>query len=280
MSLRRHTIAFGLTTLLYAAAVVLLWRLQPHAKPFALHPQKAQRLHVSLSAFRKPSPKSQVSQPSQAEPTPPKPEPQQTKLEPKPEPKRPEPVPDLPEPKPEPKPMEQPKRQPDDKPPVVKPPVKPKPHPTQKAKHPKRTAKSKVHRKPRPHRRKPTRTAATHKKHTKAKRKSAASSHAPSRAASVQSAAQTQAFLAALRRRIEAHKFYPPVAKRRGMQGSVRVRFRVLQNGNVSAVRVSGSRLFFRSAKEAVRAAFPVSTKHAGVRFPLDVTLTLHYRLR
>ena len=87
-------------------------------------------------------------------------------------------------------------------------------------------------------------------------------------------------FLAKVRDRINRNKSYPRIAKRRGMQGSVKVNFTILPNGHVSAITVSGPRAFHRSAKKAVEKAFPVSVKHIPMRLPEEVSITLHYKLR
>jgi protein TonB len=92
-------------------------------------------------------------------------------------------------------------------------------------------------------------------------------------------AASKRKFLAKLRARIERAKRYPPMAKRRGLQGRVKVRFTVTASGNVRNITLSGSSLFFSSARKAVKEAFPIDTRGAKVTFPLTVTLTLRYRL-
>jgi len=87
-------------------------------------------------------------------------------------------------------------------------------------------------------------------------------------------------FLAEVRRKINQHKSYPKIAKRRGMQGIVRVRFTILANGNVGNISVSGPKVFHRSARRAVQSAFPVSTKNVPVSLPKRVNLTLRYQLK
>jgi protein TonB len=83
-----------------------------------------------------------------------------------------------------------------------------------------------------------------------------------------------------VRRKIEKNKYYPRIAKKRGMEGVVKVKFKILANGNVSNISVSGSKLFHSSAKEAIKNSFPISVKNIPIALPKDVTLPLHYRIR
>ena len=92
--------------------------------------------------------------------------------------------------------------------------------------------------------------------------------------------AQRNRFLAMIRTRIDRAKHYPRIAKKRGIQGNVRVTFTIRQNGTVTDIQIEGPRVFHTSAKEAVQAAFPVDTTNVPVSFPLEVRLNLHYRIR
>ncbi len=93
-------------------------------------------------------------------------------------------------------------------------------------------------------------------------------------------ASQKNKFLAKIRRNINKHKSYPKIAKRRGMQGSVKVRFTILASGNVGHISVSGPKVFHNSAKRAVKGAFPINTKNAPISLPQSVNLTLRYQLK
>jgi len=85
-------------------------------------------------------------------------------------------------------------------------------------------------------------------------------------------------FIARLKAKINAHKSYPRIAQKRGMQGNVNVRFRITSSGKLTNLTASGPKIFIRSAKQAVKSAFPLSTR--GTSLPLNVTLTLSYRLK
>ncbi len=92
------------------------------------------------------------------------------------------------------------------------------------------------------------------------------------------SSAGKSRFIARLKAKINANKTYPRIAQKRGMQGSVKVRFRITSAGKVSSLTASGPRIFTKSAKRAVRKAFPISTR--GASLPMNVTFTLNYHLK
>ena len=85
-------------------------------------------------------------------------------------------------------------------------------------------------------------------------------------------------FLARLKAKIDANKVYPRIARKRGMQGKVKVHFKVTVSGKLANLSVSGPRVFVNSAKSAVRKSFPVST--SGASLPVNVSLVLNYRLK
>ncbi len=87
-------------------------------------------------------------------------------------------------------------------------------------------------------------------------------------------------FLAQVRRKINQHKSYPKIAKKRGMQGKVKVRFTILSSGNVGHISIKGPKVFHSSARHAVKNAFPINVKSVPITLPQSVNLTLHYQLR
>lgn len=95
-----------------------------------------------------------------------------------------------------------------------------------------------------------------------------------------QRAAAKQHFLSRLRAKIDRAKSYPHAAKRRGIQGVVRVRFTILKSGKVSDITLKGPSLFYRSARHAIEKAFPVDTSHTHLHFPMVVNLSLRYQIR
>jgi len=87
-------------------------------------------------------------------------------------------------------------------------------------------------------------------------------------------------FLARIRAKINRAKSYPRIAQKRGMQGTVKVRFTILKNGRVGHISVSGPKVFHNSAKSAVKKAFPINTKNAPLSLPTTVNLSLRYQLK
>jgi protein TonB len=94
------------------------------------------------------------------------------------------------------------------------------------------------------------------------------------------SPARKNKFLNQLRAKISRNKTYPRIAQRRGMQGSVKVRFTILRNGDVSNIQITGKKVFYKSARNAVKKAFPINVKKAPLSLPTTVNLTLHYQIR
>ncbi len=97
---------------------------------------------------------------------------------------------------------------------------------------------------------------------------------------SITSAAEKNQFLANLRAKINKHKSYPRIAQKRGMQGTVKVEFTILSNGNVGNISVSGPKVFHSSARNAVESAFPVNVKSAPISLPKSINVTLRYQIR
>ena len=94
------------------------------------------------------------------------------------------------------------------------------------------------------------------------------------------SLAKKNRFLNQLRAKINKNKNYPRIAQRRGMQGSVKVKFTILANGRVSNIRVTGKKVFHKSARKAIQKSFPINAKNAPLSLPTTVNLTLRYQIR
>jgi len=261
---QRHTVvAFVVTALLYLGIGGLIWYLQQRIIVSDERP-KMQKIDLKLSAFSQESlPQSQQkAQPLPAPP--PKSEPPTEVSNPQPPKKEIPKEEELKDPAPITKQVEN----------VIKKPIKPKKRIAKKAAVPKPMPKVKKHHKKSP--------PAKHAKSTKRKhRKKVQKQRAQASAAKVHySSAAKNRFLAKIRRRIDQHKSYPRIAKKRRMQGAVKVRFTILPSGEVGAVSVEGPKVFLRSARQAVIDAFPVSVKAVPMHLPATVNLTLRYRLR
>ncbi|MFA7617793.1 MAG: TonB family protein [Thiohalomonadaceae bacterium] len=80
---------------------------------------------------------------------------------------------------------------------------------------------------------------------------------------------------------IESHKFYPPIARRRGVQGRVHVSFMVVEAGGVAGLRcTSGPGLLESAACNAVSSALPLPAPPTGLSLPLPVSFGMEFSLR
>jgi protein TonB len=116
------------------------------------------------------------------------------------------------------------------------------------------------------------------KKKSVKKQKKSKSQKVKSKSGGRASAQKKNKFLATLKRKISQNKSYPRVAKKRGMQGSVKVHFTITASGSVCNISVQGPKIFVNATKKAVQRAFPV--KPIGVSLPLTVTFSLNYILK
>lgn len=87
-------------------------------------------------------------------------------------------------------------------------------------------------------------------------------------------------FNSKIRAKINRYKSYPSMAKRRRIEGRVRVNFRLLKNGKITNIKLSGNSIFFSSAKKALKKASPINIKNAPFKLPKNFSVTLNYRLR
>lgn len=88
-------------------------------------------------------------------------------------------------------------------------------------------------------------------------------------------------YLRALFAHIEAHKFYPPSARRRQLEGQVRVSFTIDAGGGVSDLKVSeGHPQLEEAALQTVRSALPLPLPAGGVTLPFSLSYRMDFRLR
>lgn len=93
--------------------------------------------------------------------------------------------------------------------------------------------------------------------------------------------AKQDLFLAYLVERINSHKIYPKSARRRAIQGDVKMAFNVFANGNVENIRlVSGKKIFKTSAYNAIDKSFPIDIDTTLFHFPKEFTITIAYILK
>jgi len=88
--------------------------------------------------------------------------------------------------------------------------------------------------------------------------------------------ASAAAMLQGIRRRIEQARTYPEPARRRGIQGTVDLRFRIAADGTVEAfeiLRSSGSRILDEASEQTIRRAAPYPRVPGWIRLPLSYRL-------
>ncbi|MDD2448586.1 MAG: energy transducer TonB [Sulfurimonas sp.] len=93
--------------------------------------------------------------------------------------------------------------------------------------------------------------------------------------------AKQNKFINDLIKRINDNKSYPNMARRRGIEGLVDVRFKILSDGNVEEIQIiTGRDIFKKSAIEAISKSFPVTFEEALFNFPKEFRVKLSYTLR
>ncbi len=188
-------------------------------------------------------------------------------------PPTPAPQPEPPPPEPEPPTPPPPEPAPPPPPPLPEPPPKPKPTPKKPAPKPKPVATPK----PAP----PVERAPTKAAPSAEPPPVPATPSLPAPTPSVAPPAVDLAakFYADLSARIEANKFYPTLARRRGIQGTVRMSFRVECDGTLGAVTGEGGHLLLKSAAtEAVEKSFPMKPP-PGMACPKEIALSIKFAL-
>lgn len=177
-------------------------------------------------------------------PTPPAPVPEEIP-EPDPEPPAPEPAPEPPKPKPKPKPKPEPRPEPRPKP-------EPRPEPA-----------------PPPPAQQPSRAPV-------AAEQAVAGPPDPARVHRLR-----EQYLSRLLAHIEAHKFYPTLARRRGLEGVIRITFTLGCGGGARGVRVAGGHdVLQKAAEEAVQKAQPLPKPPNEVPCPLQVIYGMAFNLK
>lgn len=88
-------------------------------------------------------------------------------------------------------------------------------------------------------------------------------------------------YLRTLFAHIEAHKFYPAAARRRQLEGQVRISFTIGPAGGVSDLKVSeGHPQLEEAALQTLRSARPLPLPAGGVTLPFTLSYRMDFRLR
>jgi protein TonB len=92
--------------------------------------------------------------------------------------------------------------------------------------------------------------------------------------------AKQNIFFTKLRNKINENKSYPRGARRRGIQGSVEVRFNLCRDGNVKNIEfLSGKNIFKESVIEAIENSFPIEVDETLFVFPKEFKISVDYIL-
>ena len=93
--------------------------------------------------------------------------------------------------------------------------------------------------------------------------------------------AKQDLFLAQLVKKINENKSYPFSARRRGIEGEVKMSFFLLANGMVENIKqLSGKSVFTKSAFSAIEKSFPLTMDKTLFAFPKEFTITIAYVLK
>ena len=94
-------------------------------------------------------------------------------------------------------------------------------------------------------------------------------------------AADRELYLDELANYIEASKYYPRIARARGIDGDIEVSFELLSNGEINFLKTSGGPGILREAAEAsISRALPLPIPPETVQCPMQVSYVLQYQIR
>ena len=83
-----------------------------------------------------------------------------------------------------------------------------------------------------------------------------------------------------IRNRINQNKSYPRSARRRGIEGEVKVRFTLCSNGSVKNIEfLSGKNVFKQSIIKAIEKSFPMEIDSSLFTFPKQFKISVRYIL-
>lgn len=89
-----------------------------------------------------------------------------------------------------------------------------------------------------------------------------------------------QEYLRRLMAHIESHKEYPRAARRRRIEGDVRVEFSLLEGGRIAGLNTTGGhRLLSEAARQAVEQAVPMPAPPDSMPLPWQIAFTMRFSL-
>ena len=91
---------------------------------------------------------------------------------------------------------------------------------------------------------------------------------------------ERESYLLRMLAHIDSHKFYPRKARRRGMEGEVRIVFYLHRDGSISDLQVSGgSKVLRKAARQAVQQALSLPSPPASMHLQEQIRFGMVYRL-
>jgi protein TonB len=91
---------------------------------------------------------------------------------------------------------------------------------------------------------------------------------------------ERESYLLQMLAHIDSHKFYPRKARRRGMEGEIKVGFYLLKDGSISDLQVTGgSKVLRKAAKQAVQRALSLPPPPESMRLQEQIRFGMVYRL-
>ena len=92
---------------------------------------------------------------------------------------------------------------------------------------------------------------------------------------------QQQLYMHELLTHIEGYKFYPRAARRRGVEGEIRVSFTLLGNGKLKDLQVSGDQsVLISAAQQAMEDAVPLPLPPSSMKLPRQIDISIVYSLK
>lgn len=88
-------------------------------------------------------------------------------------------------------------------------------------------------------------------------------------------------FMSLLLSHIESHKYYPRMARSRGIEGGVNVSFRLMTDGNITDLKVNGEQAVLRHAANGViNKAVPMPGCPKEINCPIHVNYVMQFKIR
>jgi periplasmic protein TonB len=91
---------------------------------------------------------------------------------------------------------------------------------------------------------------------------------------------QREEFIQHLIQKINSNKSYPNMARRRGIEGVLDIKFHILSNGHVKGIEIiSGRSIFKKATLQAIQRSFPIKVDSSLFNFPEAFKLKITYTL-